>query len=162
MERTGIPFLSLAFNLTILILAMFVVLFLATTSQAQSGEFADVDFHLSRECIGENCKFALDNPTDSRPKYRVAQNDPPVQNEYYSLSTWEMNMGGSIELGDSYSYVIWVESTNVQEINFRTTLFITWIDYSADPAETRMTNISIDEVAIFLIFRINEYLISGL
>ena len=146
MQKAGMAFSYLAFNLTILILAIFAVLFLATSSQAESGEFADVDFHLSRECIGENCKFAIDEPTDSRPKYWVAQNDPPVQNEYYSLSTWEMNMGGSIELGDSYSYVIWVESTNVQEISLKTTLFITWIDYSVDPAKTKMTNISIDEV----------------
>ena len=146
MQKAGMAFSYLAFNLTILILAIFSVLFLATSSQAESGEFADVDFHLSRECIGENCKFAIDEPTDSRPKYWVAQNDPPVQNEYYSLSTWEMNMGGSIELGDSYSYVIWVESTNVQEISLKTTLFITWIDYSVDPAQTKMTNISIDEV----------------
>ena len=146
MQKAGMAFSYLAFNLTILILAIFAVLFLATSSQAESGEFADVDFHLSRECIGENCKFAIDEPTDSRPKYWVAQNDPPVQNEYYSLSTWEMNMGGSIELGDSYSYVIWVESTNVQEISLKTTLFITWIDYSVDPAQTKMTNISIDEV----------------
>ena len=145
MERSWTPFSYLAFNLTILTLVMFAVL-LAIPSQAESDEFADVDFHLSRECIGENCKFALDNPTDSRPKYWVAQNDPPVQNEYYSLSTWEMNMGGPIELGDSYSYVIWVESTNVQEISLKTTLFITWIDYSVDPAKTKMTNISIDEV----------------
>ena len=144
MERTLRPFSYLAFNLTIIILAMFTVLFLSMSSEAE--EFADVDFHLSRDCIGENCKFSLEDPTNSRPKYWVAQNDPPVQNEYYSLTTWEMNMGGPLQLGDSYSYVIWVESTNVQEINFRTTLFITWIDYSADPAETRMTNISIDEV----------------
>ena len=144
MERTLRPFSYLAFNLTIIILAIFTVLFLSMSSEAE--EFADVDFHLSRDCIGENCKFSLEDPTDSRPKYWVAQNDPPVQNEYYSLTTWEMNMGGPLQLGDSYSYVIWVESTNVQEINFRTTLFITWIDYSVDPAETRMTNISIDEV----------------
>ncbi len=144
MERTWVPFSYLAFN-TILILAIFI--FLAMPSQAESSEFADVDFHLSRECIGENCKFALDNPTDSRPKYWVAQNDPPVQNEYYSLSTWEINMGGPIDLGDSYSYVIWVESTNVQEISLRTTVFITWIDYSVDPAQTKMTNLSIDEVS---------------
>ena len=95
MERTWVPFSYLAFNLTILILAIFTIL-IAMPSKADSSEFADVDFHLSRECIGENCKFALDNPTDSRPKYWVAQNDPPVQNEYYSLSTWEINMGGPL------------------------------------------------------------------
>ena len=122
--------------------------FLITSSPSEAGsnEFADVDFYLSRDCIGENCNLATEEPTSSRPKYWVAQNDPPVQNEYYPLATWEMNMGGPLELGDSYSYVIWVESTNVQEINFRTTLFITWIDYSTDPAESRMTNISVDEV----------------
>ena len=121
-------------------------LIISSPSEAGSNEFADVDFYLSRDCIGENCNLATEEPTSSRPKYWVAQNDPPVQNEYYPLATWEMNMGGPLELGDSYSYVIWVESTNVQEINFRTTLFITWIDYSTDPAESRMTNISVDEV----------------
>ena len=121
-------------------------LIISIPSEAGSNEFADVEFYLSRDCIGENCNLATEEPTSSRPKYWVAQNDPPVQNEYYSLATWEMNMGGPLELGDSYSYVIWVESTNVQEINFRTTLFITWIDYSVDPAKSRMTNISVDEV----------------
>ena len=121
-------------------------LIISIPSEAGSNEFADVGFYLSRDCIGENCNLATEEPTSSRPKYWVAQNDPPVQNEYYSLATWEMNMGGPLELGDSYSYVIWVESTNVQEINFRTTLFITWIDYSVDPAKSRMTNISVDEV----------------
>ena len=121
-------------------------LIISIPSEAGSNEFADVEFFLSRDCIGENCNLAIEEPTSSRPKYWVAQNDPPVQSEYYPLATWEMNMGGPLELGDSYSYVIWVESTNVQEINFRTTLFITWIDDSVDPAKTRMTNISVDEV----------------
>ena len=121
-------------------------LIISIPSEAGSNEFADVEFFLSRDCIGENCNLAIEEPTSSRPKYWVAQNDPPVQSEYYPLATWEMNMGGPLELGDSYSYAIWVESTNVQEINFRTTLFITWIDDSVDPAKTRMTNISVDEV----------------
>ena len=117
-------------------------LIISIPSEAGSNEFADVEFYLSRDCIGENCNLAIDEPTSSRPKYWVAQNDPPVQNEYYPLAIWEMNMGGPLELGDSYSYAIWVESTNVQEINFRTTLFIIWID----GVESRMTNISVDEV----------------
>ena len=146
MERTWNPFSYLAFNLTVIILAMLSVLFLATSSQAEGSEYADVDFHLSRDCIGDNCEFSLEEPTENRPKYWVAQNDPPVQNEFYALTTWERNLGGPVQLGDSYSYVIWVESTNVQEISFRTTLFIVWIDYSVDPAESKMTNISIDEV----------------
>ena len=49
-----------------------------------------------------------------------------------------MNLGGPINLGDSMSYMIWVESTNVQEIRFRTTLFISTPD--------GMSNISVDEV----------------
>ena len=145
MQKSRTPFSYLAFNLSVVLFTMLAILFLAT-SQVEGDDFADVDFHLSRECIGENCEFSLDEPTATRPKYWVAQNDPPVQNEYYSLSSWEMNMGGPVELGDSYSYVIWVQSTNVQEISFRTTLFITWIDFSEDPAKTRVTNISIDEV----------------
>ena len=127
-----------------LMLCAFALLVLATPSQAE--EFADVDFHLSRDCVGDDCKFSIDNPTNGKPKYWIAQNDPPVQNEFYALTTWDLNLGAPIQLGDSYSYVIWVESTNVQEITLRTTLFITWIDTSVDPAESRFTNISIDEV----------------
>ena len=131
-----------------LALAVFSFLVVSMPSEAESrgNDFADVAFYLSRDCVGENCGLAIEEPMSVKPKHWVAQNDPPVQSEYYPLATWELNMGGPLDLGDSYSYVIWVESTNVQEINFRTTLFISWIDSSVDPAETRMTNISIDEV----------------
>ena len=132
----------------ILTLAAFAFLVVSIPSEAESrgSDFADVEFYISRDCVGENCGLVTEEPMSGKPKHWVAQNDPPVQNEYYPLATWELNMGGPLDLGDSYSYVIWVESTNVQEINFRTTLFISWIDVSVDPAETRMTNISIDEV----------------
>ena len=131
-----------------LALAVFAFLVVSMPSEAESrgNDFADVAFYLSRDCVGENCGLAIEEPMSVKPKHWVAQNDPPVQSEYYPLATWELNMGGPLDLGDSYSYVIWVESTNVQEINFRTTLFISWIDSSVEPAETRMTNISIDEV----------------
>ena len=131
-----------------LTLAVFAFLVVSIPSEAESrgSDFADVEFYISRDCVGENCGLVTEEPMSGKPKHWVAQNDPPVQNEYYPLATWELNMGGPLDLGDSYSYVIWVESTNVQEINFRTTLFISWIDVSVDPAETRMTNISIDEV----------------
>ena len=131
-----------------LALAVFAFLVVSIPSEAESrgSDFADVEFYISRDCVGENCGLVTEDPMSSKPKHWVAQNDPPVQSEYYPLATWELNMGGPLDLGDSYSYVIWVESTNVQEINFRTTLFISWIDVSVDPAETRMTNISIDEV----------------
>jgi len=131
-----------------LTLAVFAFLVVSIPSEAESrgSDFADVEFYISRDCVGENCGLVTEEPMSGKPKHWVAQNDPPVQNEYYPLATWELNMGGPLDLGDSYSYIIWVESTNVQEINFRTTLFISWIDVSVDPAETRMTNISIDEV----------------
>ena len=131
-----------------LTLAVFAFLVVSIPSEAESrgSDFADVEFYISRDCVGENCGLVTEEPMSGKPKHWVAQNDPPVQNEYYPLATWELNMGGPLDLGDSYSYVIWVESTNVQEINFRTTLFISWIDVSVDPAETRITNISIDEV----------------
>jgi hypothetical protein len=124
----------------------FLVVSIPSESESRGSDFADVDFYLSRDCVGEDCGLVTEEPMSGKPKHWVAQNDPPVQNEYYPLATWELNMGGPLDLGDSYSYIIWVESTNVQEINFRTTLFISWIDVSVDPAETRMTNISIDEV----------------
>ena len=48
-------------------------------------------------------------------------------------------MGGPLELGDSYSYIFWVESTNVQEISFKTTLYIR--------TQSGFNNISVDEVS---------------
>ncbi|HIC61860.1 MAG TPA: hypothetical protein EYO72_03910, partial [Marine Group III euryarchaeote] len=106
-----------------LALAVFSFLVVSMPSEAESrgNDFADVAFYLSRDCVGENCDLAIEEPMSGKPKHWVAQNDPPVQSEYYPLATWELNMGGPLDLGDSYSYVIWVESTNVQEINFRTT-----------------------------------------
>jgi len=131
-------------NILVLILSSFLIL--SIPSEADKSNFADVEFHLTSGCTGEYCEFGLEDPTGDKAKNWVTQTDPPVQNEYYPLATWELNMGGPLDLGDSYSYLIWVESSNVEEINLRTTLFISWIDFSVDPAESRMTNISIAEV----------------
>jgi hypothetical protein len=134
-----------------LTLAVFAFLVVSMPSEAESrgSDFVDVDFYLKGQqgsCVGTTCDLDTEKPTSDKPKNFVTVNDPPVQTEYNNLVTWEMNMGGPLGLGDSYSYKIWVESSNVEEINIRTTLFISWIDFSVDPAETRMTNISVDEV----------------
>ena len=87
-------------------------------SSADENNLAEVDLHLSRDCIGEYCELYADKPTKDKPRYWVAQNDPPIQNEYYALSSWELNFRGPVAMGDSYGASIWVESTNVQEISF--------------------------------------------
>ena len=127
-------------------LCAFAFLIMASPSQAEDNDFADIDFYLKEPCSGPTCGLSTEEPSSSKPRTFIATNDPPAQNEYYYLGTWERNMGGPFDLGDSYSYVLWVESSNVGEINIRTTLFISWIDFSVDPAETRITNISVDEV----------------
>ena len=118
-------------------------------SSADENNLAEVDLHLSRDCIGEYCELYADKPTKDKPRYWVAQNDPPIQNEYYALSSWELNFRGPVAMGDSYSALIWVESTNVQEISFYATLYIRWLDYSEDPSNptSRVTNISEIEVS---------------
>ena len=89
-------------------------LIISIPSEAGSNEFADVEFYLSRDCIGENCNLATEEPTSSRPKYWVAQNDPPLQNEYYSLATWEMNMFRLIK--ENFLNDIWKALDNLGEI----------------------------------------------
>ena len=128
----------------ILLILLFSLIFFSAPSIADESNYADFNLHLTRECIGENCKFSTEEPTAVRPKNWVAQNDPPIQNEYYALSSWEMNIGGPVELGDYHNGLIWVESTNVQEISIYATLFVSWIDYSEDPSDpqSRVTNIS--------------------
>ena len=123
--------------------------FFSMPSSADDNNFAEVDLHLSRDCIGEYCDLYTDKPTKDKPRYWVAQNDPPIQNEYYSLSSWEMRFGGPVVMGDSYDGLIWVESTNVQEISFYATLYVVWLDYSEDPSnpKSKLTNISEIEVA---------------
>ena len=118
-------------------------------SSADENNLAEVDLHLSRDCIGEYCELYADKPTKDKPRYWVAQNDPPIQNEYYALSSWELNFRGPVAMGDSYGASIWVESTNVQEISFYATLYIRWLDYSEDPSnpKSRVTNISEIEVS---------------
>ena len=132
----------------ILALAAFFSLLVAMPSEgeARGDDFADVEFYFSKSGIGDTYDLEIEEPTSDRPKYWKARDDPNQANSYFPLVTFERNMGGALALGDSFSYVIWVESTNVQEIRFKTTLFITWIDYSGDEPETTMTNISIDEV----------------
>ena len=132
----------------ILALAAFFSLLVAMPSEgeARGDDFADVEFYFSKSGIGDTYDLETEEPTSDRPKYWKARDDPNQANSYFPLVTFERNMGGALALGDSFSYVIWVESTNVQEIRFKTTLFITWIDYSGDEPETTMTNISIDEV----------------
>jgi len=129
-----------------LIFCAFAFLLVAAPSQAEDNDFVDVNFYLKEPCSGPTCDLGTEEPSSSRPKNFIAVNDPPAQNEYHYLGTWERNMGGPFDLGDSYSYVLWVESSNVGEISIRTELFISWIDFSVDPAETRTTIISEDEV----------------
>jgi len=131
-----------------LAIAAFFSLVVAMPSEAESrgNDFTDVEFYLSKTGIGDTYDLQTEEPTSDRPKYWKARDDPNQANSYFPLVSFEQNMGGALALGDSFSYVMWVESTNVQEIRFKTTLFITWIDYSGEEPETTMTNISIDEV----------------
>ena len=125
----------------VLPLAVFALLVVSTPSEAEArgSDFADVEFYLAKSGVGDTYDLTTESPSAGNPKYWKCRDDPNQANSYFPLVTWEQNMGGSLELGDSFSYVIWVESTNVQEISFRTTLFISM--------PSGISNISVDEVS---------------
>ena len=119
-------------------LCVLAFLIMSGPSQAESNEYADIEIYFDKAGFGDTYELTTEEPTSEKPKYWKAYDEPGQENSFYPLVTWEMNLGGPINLGDSMSYMIWVESTNVQEIRFRTTLFISTPD--------GMSNISVDEV----------------
>ncbi|MFL2944573.1 MAG: hypothetical protein ACJZ33_00845 [Candidatus Poseidoniales archaeon] len=121
-----------------LMLCAFAFLIIASPSQAEDNEYADVGIYFDKVGFGDTYELTTEEPTSEKPKYWKAYDEPGQENSFYPLVTWQMNLGGPINLGDSLSYIIWVESTNVQEIRFRTTLFIS--------TPEGMSNISVDEV----------------
>jgi len=106
---------------------------------ADSEKYSDTEFFLAKSGIGDTYDLTIDEPSEATPKYWKCRDDPNQANTFYPLVSWEMNMGGPLELGDSYSYIFWVESTNVQEISFKTTLYIRTQD--------GYNNLSVDEVS---------------
>lgn len=122
-----------------LIWIIFAVLAVAMPTSAEETDYADVEFYLDKTGIGDFYDLSLEGPSSDKPKYWKARDDENQVNNYYPLASWERNMGGKFMLGDSFSYIIWVESTNVQEISFRTTLYII--------TQEGQFNISVDEVS---------------
>ena len=120
-----------------LILLVFSFFFISASADAE--KYSETEFFLDRSGIGDIYDLSIDEPSGDKPKYWKCRDDPDQANNFFPLASWEMNMGGPLELGDSYSYIIWVESTNVQEISFRTTLYIR--------TQEGYNNISIDEVS---------------
>jgi len=122
-------------SITLCALALLII---ASPSQAESNEYADIELYFDKVGFGETYELTTEEPTSEKPKYWKAYDEPGQENSFYPLVSWEMNLGGPINLGDSLSYVIWVESTNVQEIRFKTTIFIS--------TSEGLSNISVDEV----------------
>ena len=110
-----------------LLLSMtFVIVAFAASSAGESSttEFADIELYFTDEGAGEYYELSPIPPTDGKPeKWRCNENLSQSGN-WYDLASWEMNMPASYVLGDEYSYAFWVESSNVQEIRFKTTLYI--------------------------------------
>ena len=121
----------------LIILLGFVILF--TTVPADAEKYSNTEFFLAKSGIGDVYDLTIDEPSEATPKYWKCRDDPNQANTFYPLVSWETNMGGPLELGDSYSYIFWVESTNVQEISFKTTLYIR--------TQSGFNNISVDEVS---------------
>ena len=121
-----------------LALCAFAFVITSGPSQAAGNEYADVEIYFDKVGFGDTYELTTEEPSSEKPKYWKAYDEPGQENSFHPLVSWEMNLGGPINLGDSLSYIIWVESTNVQEIRFRTTLFIS--------TSEGMSNISVDEV----------------
>ena len=112
---------------------------LLTSVPADAEKYGNTEFFLAKSGIGDIYDLTIDEPSEATPKYWKCRDDPNQANTFYPLVSWETNMGGPLELGDSYSYSFWVESTNVQEISFKTTLYIRTQD--------GFNNLSVDEVS---------------
>ena len=110
-----------------------------TSAPADAEKYGNTEFFLAKSGIGDIYDLTIDEPSEATPKYWKCRDDPNQANTFYPLVSWETNMGGPLELGDSYSYSFWVESTNVQEISFKTTLYIRTQD--------GFNNLSVDEVS---------------
>ena len=121
----------------LIILLGFVILFITVPADAE--KYSNTEFFLAKSGIGDVYDLTIDEPSEATPKYWKCRDDPNQANTFYPLVSWETNMGGPLELGDSYSYIFWVESTNVQEISFKTTLYIR--------TQSGFNNISVDEVS---------------
>ena len=121
----------------LIILLGFVILFITVPADAE--KYSNTEFFLAKSGIGDIYDLTIDEPSEATPKYWKCRDDPNQANTFYPLVSWETNMGGPLELGDSYSYIFWVESTNVQEISFKTTLYIR--------TQSGFNNISVDEVS---------------
>ena len=106
---------------------------------ADAEEYGNTEFFLAKSGIGDIYDLTIEEPSEATPKYWKCRDDPNQANTFYPLVSWEMNMGGPLELGESYSYIFWVESTNVQEISFKTTLYIR--------TQEGYSNLSVDEVS---------------
>ena len=120
-----------------LFLVCFSILLISLSSDAE--EYGNTEFYLAKSGIGDVYDLSIDEPSEATPKYWKCRDDPNQANTFFPLVSWETNMGGPLELGDSYSYSFWVESTNVQEISFKTTLYIR--------TQEGFNNLSIDEVS---------------
>ena len=120
-----------------LFLVCFSILLISLPSDAE--EYGNTEFFLAKSGIGDVYDLSIDEPSEATPKYWKCRDDPNQANTFFPLASWETNMGGPLELGDSYSYSFWVESTNVQEISFKTTLYIR--------TQEGFNNLSIDEVS---------------
>ena len=125
---------GIAYSLILLGLSVLLI-----SAPADAEKYGNTEFFLAKSGIGDIYDLTVDEPSEATPKYWKCRDDPNQANTFYPLVSWETNMGGPLELGDSYSYSFWVESTNVQEISFKTTLYIR--------TQEGYNNLSVDEVS---------------
>ena len=89
-----------------------------------AGADSETPLYLKRDGLGNTFKLNAKEPQENRLGWWPCSEEVNQQGSFYPLSKWEQGLGGQVELGDSYTFTIWVESTNVREITLRATLYI--------------------------------------
>jgi hypothetical protein len=110
-------------QLALALLAAGALLLLAQPAEGAGADSA-TPLYLKRDGLGNIFKLTAKEPQENRLGWWRCSEELNQQGSFFPLAKWEQGLGGQVELGDSYTFAIWVESTNVQEITLRATLYV--------------------------------------
>ena len=110
-------------QLALALLAAGALLLLAQPAEGAGADSA-TPLYLKRDGLGNIFKLNAKEPQENRLGWWRCSEELNQQGSFFPLAKWEQGLGGQVELGDSYTFAIWVESTNVQEITLGATLYV--------------------------------------
>ena len=133
-------------HLALALLAAGALLLLAQPAEGTSAD-AETPLYLKRDGLGNTFKLNAKEPQENRLGWWSCSEELNQQGTFYPLSTWEQGLGGQVELGESYTFTIWVESTNVQEITIRSTLYLFVVDEGGNATRHNLSREEVSEEA---------------